>query len=370
MQFTPIKNRLDFIGLLIISLSLPISDDLKNVGVILAIVGFFRNKLKYGGWPEPSMFNLGIYLYILTALLSALLSDDILKGLYGSKDIIRMGLVFFVARSMSNEEDILIIIKCFIYSSVIAALFALYRSTVSDRILETHILGNANYTAMYFGIAATAVISAILAFRHFTAASIAFYVLSLSILMISVVKTTMRSTFISLAFFITIVIYKFKNIRAYLMGAVSAVILVLMIIFYQPMNQKIFLTHSLTVGRHNIWHRAVQLFYQSPLLGIGPNHFIYSGPEETVFDAHSLYFQTLSQLGILGFIALVFMMAGFVRFCIRFSPKDSGVFVKYSAIGAFLVIFIAGILDTTLHHEHGLAFMMLTGFMFSYSKEP
>lgn len=66
-------------------------------------------------------------------------------------------------------------------------------------------------------------------------------------------------------------------------------------------------------SRYALWKSAFKQFEDEPILGTGSGTFEYwwdrtAGGEEAVHDAHSLYLQTLGELGIVGFLVL----AGFV----------------------------------------------------------
>ncbi len=66
-------------------------------------------------------------------------------------------------------------------------------------------------------------------------------------------------------------------------------------------------------SRYALWKSAVKEFEDEPILGTGSGTFEFwwdrtEGGEEAVHDAHSLYLQTLGELGIIGFLVL----AGFV----------------------------------------------------------
>jgi hypothetical protein len=65
-------------------------------------------------------------------------------------------------------------------------------------------------------------------------------------------------------------------------------------------------------GRYNFWSSAVDAFESEPLLGIGPGTFQFWWAEHgdaagAVRDAHSLYVETLGELGIVGLL----LIAGF-----------------------------------------------------------
>lgn len=130
------------------------------------------------------------------------------------------------------------------------------------------------------------------------------------------------------------------------------------------MWSKLLVTSSL-FSRLEIWRHAAGLFAGNPVLGVGLNNFKYTfASGESFFDAHSLYLQTASQMGLFGLLALFLILFGLVRKWFRLKTVSGmETAVMYSALGGIAVTFIGGIFDTTLHHEHAIIFTLLAGLM-------
>jgi O-antigen ligase len=71
---------------------------------------------------------------------------------------------------------------------------------------------------------------------------------------------------------------------------------------------------SLSGERSTIWPQALDAFESKPLLGIGPGTFVFwwssHEGQPPIRDAHSLYLQELSELGLPGFFAIVLVVVG------------------------------------------------------------
>ncbi len=96
-------------------------------------------------------------------------------------------------------------------------------------------------------------------------------------------------------------------------------------------------------NRYEYWRVAVGEFGDAPLQGGGSGSFrtvwLRERPiDETVRDAHSLYFETAAELGIVGLLALLAFVAGIVAMARR-SAEAAG------AIGALAVFAIHAGLD-------------------------
>jgi hypothetical protein len=105
-------------------------------------------------------------------------------------------------------------------------------------------------------------------------------------------------------------------------------------------------------GRYQYWVSAVHAFQTRPLGGIGPgtfqfwwaSHATVSGP---VLNAHSLYFETLAETGLVGFALLVGMLLFVIGVAIRRSlraPLALRLWISASAAG-FATFMTAAAID-------------------------
>jgi O-antigen ligase len=122
------------------------------------------------------------------------------------------------------------------------------------------------------------------------------------------------------------------------------------------------------------------------LTGVGPGNFgqvsservgnwLNSRGEPFVTDryfhsnhAHSLYFNTLAERGLLGGMALLLLAAVWLR-RLMFLPGLTTMRSQRSRLiwgcgmAGFVGIFCAGLFNTTLHHENGLLAMFALGLL-------
>jgi hypothetical protein len=96
-------------------------------------------------------------------------------------------------------------------------------------------------------------------------------------------------------------------------------------------------------NRYEYWRVAIDAFADHPLQGGGSGSFRTDWLrertiDETVRDAHSLYFETAAELGLVGLAALVVLLVGIVSLARR-SPEAAG------AIGALAVYAVHAGLD-------------------------
>ena len=136
-----------------------------------------------------------------------------------------------------------------------------------------------------------------------------------------------------------------------------------------------------------IWNRATLAIREYPLFGLGMGSFRQISDERLArwtsersesFDpsrylgsshAHNLYLNTLAERGVVGSLPVAVFLAWWFWMVIRRRPKadaDPWDAVAWtSAAGAIFVVLIAGLVNTTLHHEHGSLALLFLGLWLS-----
>jgi len=372
----PMISRLEkmkSIGMIIMVISLPFSESVKEISIIflfiIVLVQLYKKEIKL----EMSLVHWGFLFLVVSALISSLLANHPVKSLTGFIDICFFAVPFGVAASLQDQKYIRLILWSFCLSTALAALAGIFHSITIQRPLEIHSLGNQNYTAMYFVISLTSMLSMIIFSRESAGWKILIGVLAL-ITMTATVMTSMRTSFLALFLFLLILVFSNNNRITQVITLSLGGFLIFAALLYEPMRQKMFITTSL-FSRIALWQHAWELFKQNFFWGVGLNHYQYTFPVDvlpeagaTYFDAHSLYFQTASQMGLVGLTTIAMIGVGLLHRCLRIDGLNSlQKCLKYAALGGFCVIFIGGVLDTTLHHQQAIPFAFLTGLLFGYS---
>lgn len=366
-------NRLIFILIAVMALSLPFSESIKSISVVLALIVFLIQLYKGDFLLKPSMVHYGFLSFLLSSILSSFFATDLSKSLSGSKDILFFTVPFFVASSINKESQIRTILWCLFISATVSALIGIFHSFESGRPLEIHALGNQNYTAMFFMIILSSMISLVLYSDKETPFKKTILIFLSTIILLASAMTLMRASFLGLFVFLALLSLR-RPSRPFFAIILGFILLTLLSLYLdRAMWQKLFSFKSM-ISRLDIWAEAIRLFKENPVTGVGLNHFEFRFPADhpvepgnTVYDAHSLYLQVASQMGLIGLISLAIMFAGFIKTFRGFGDLSGfGKAMGYGSIGAFLVISVTGLFDTTLHHEHAMAFTMITGLMFGY----
>lgn len=361
---------------LLMTLALPFSESIKTICLLASSLLFLIQIVRRESKIRFSLLHYGFFSLFISSIISSIFADEPSRSLSGSKDILFYTIAFFIASSIDNEKKIRTILWCLYISTAISALLGIFNSIITRKPLEIHALGNQNYTAMFFMIILASMISTILfSDRESHYRKLILIIFSIITLLASSM-TLMRASFLGLfAFFLSLVNFK-KPSRTVLVFILSFVLLTTLILYLdRAMWQKLSSFQSM-ISRLDIWSGAIRLFLENPLTGVGLNHFEFRFPSDhpvepnnTVYDAHSLYLQTASQMGLVGILSLIIIFWGFIKGW-RGLQVSTGFnkASKYSSLGAFLVIAVTGIFDTTLHHEHAMAFTLISGLTFGYIK--
>ena len=105
-------------------------------------------------------------------------------------------------------------------------------------------------------------------------------------------------------------------------------------------------------NRYQFWSVAVRENKTAPLIGTGSNTFEFwwareGDSNETVHDAHSLYMQTLGELGIIGFAIMILLLlailAGGARAVIRADAEGRALLA--AALAGCLAFFLTAAID-------------------------
>ncbi|MBZ0157204.1 MAG: O-antigen ligase family protein [Alphaproteobacteria bacterium] len=371
-------DRIKFYLLVVLALSLPFANTLKIISLFLLLAVLIVQILRKEVTLKMSPLHYGLLFFLLAGLASSIFAENPLKSIKGTRDILYYTVPFFCASTISRKEEGRTVLWSLYLTTAAAALYGIFQAIHLNKPLEVHGLGNQNYNAMFFVIVLSSMISSAALSDRETRASRVVLGAFILVTLIATVMTAMRASFLALFVFMLFLLARRRRTNLFLpvtLGISSLFSLALFL--YKPMWSKLFSFQSL-ISRSEIWQHAFSVFLEHPFTGIGLNHFKYTFPADysfspeagrTYYDAHNLYLQVTSQMGLPGLAILLLMLAGFLYGFrkVRASDGFTGA-VQYGALGGFLVTFFSGIFDTTLHHEHAIAFTLLAGLMFGIGK--
>lgn len=140
--------------------------------------------------------------------------------------------------------------------------------------------------------------------------------------------------------------------------------------------------------RMQLAHTAIEGWRHEPLTGVGPRNFrvldagrisewVKARGETYVpayyfhsSHAHSVYFNTLAERGLLGIAALFALIVAWLAALVRRRPtcRQDGVSLAVwsFALASLTGVAVMGFFNTSLHHEHALLAMLSLGLLLGY----
>ncbi|HWI39750.1 MAG TPA: O-antigen ligase family protein, partial [Burkholderiales bacterium] len=200
------------------------------------------------------------------------------------------------------------------------------------------------------------------------------------LVLVSVVVTASRGAVgaaLAMLVLIAAAWWRRSRLPAVMAGAVVAGCVALALIG----GTEVFEKHEALVKSHNpinfrqeVWHFALSAWQQHPWFGVGMDNFALAvdPSRRAVYPhGHNLYLNTLAERGVIGALPLfAFLVAwGFTLW--RRRPAAAGPALDWvvwsGAASALFITGVVGMVNTTLHHEHGLLAALLLGLWLARS---
>lgn len=304
-----------------------------------------------------------------------------------------VSLVWLLKRSGYGEREWKAIYAMIALSTGLATTWALLALLVPHRYqgIELHSVGHVNHSATYIAISIGAVLSGLVAFwpglsRQVRAGGIA----ALGLFAAGIVLAGSRAaTLVTLVVIVLIGLLWSRRSKAVMLAIAVALAVFATSIqtFDKEMHRKNELAklsaNPMLNERYPMWNQALTAFRAHPWFGVGLDNF-YDIDVETVkrwvseqggvYDpaayagsshAHSLYLTALAERGMVGLSVVLAVLLGWGVSLLRGWPRFSDPHVQWmlwgGAASALIVTVAIGVVNTTLHHEHGLIAMLLLG---------
>jgi O-antigen ligase len=385
--------------LLAFCIFLPLVEAPKNVAwlgfVVAWLVNRFRARDFGGGWAYwDSLFAF----WILSGYLVAAFAGLHHKELGGAHELARYALlVWMVKRAGYAEREVRWILGALV-ASLIAGLawgyWGLWSGDAKSGTLQLNSVGHVNHSAIYIAIMLGVCVSWLFACWQAWAPGRRAVALAVSALVLaSLIVTASRGAIgIGLVLVLILATAWWPRWRAPLIASVVTLVLVVAaaIGFNAAVVRKqenYVATQNVLSFRDGIWRMGFAAWERYPWFGVGTNNYSLISHElvhtwrteagkdydETRYvrfpHAHNLFLNTLAERGIVGFAALAAVLLAWLAALIRERPRpqdgDSAWIAWGGAASAWFVTVGVGMVNTTLHHEHGLLAALLLGLWLS-----
>ncbi len=260
----------------------------------------------------------------------------------------------------------------------------------SKSLLELNSVGHVNHSAIYltlvFTISLGWLLDAIQNNKHFTLP------LLLSLIYgVSIIASQSRAALgvgllilLTLIFFLTNSKKRWLSILIIVLSASALWFIKPIVIQKQLVNQA---QNNVLSYRDKVWAMSWDATKINPCCGIGLSHWGKVTLDDIKHQlekagqnfnannyflpghAHNIYLNTLTERGFIGLSALILFMFMTIRALVVFYLKNKPAnWLWASALGTWITTFGIGVVNTTLHHEHGMLSLVILSVFLSHSQ--
>ena len=369
-----IASKLYNFFLLVMLFTLPVTEGLKQISLILfVLVGIYicvKEKRQF----KFDVINISLFIFVLSAFISCLVN-----GVSPSRvlDPLRCMLFFFVARSVGAEKINFKFLFFTLFAGLITAFIpaCIKKFTSSDpaALFELKSIGHVNHSAIFMLLVLCIALISMGELKKIYEKNICIAVAGICAL--GVMITGSRATMYLLPVVIfSILFFQIANKQTSFKVSLGLIILFIAIVFsytYISANitQDIRIYSKLTRGvtgsetRYPIFSSAFYTWLEHPFFGIGSGEFktiditkyFPGNVEVNVSHAHNTFLTFLTEKGVIALLAyLVFQLSLFAKFIKNFR-QNSLVF-----LALLMLVFqnVISLVNTTFHHENALLVLL------------
>ena len=369
-----------------IAFFLPISKAIIEGFSILAIISYLIKKLVSSEDIPKTPLNQPLFIYLFICIISIFISSNlkISSRTFFNKTLQDFAFFFVAADTLNNKRRLKNILSILFFSSFVLGIDGIYQYFTRkdflrnrpvifmDRIYASFATPNA------FGCYLSVIISFIVAlfFKKLTLKLSRFLYAGLFILLfVCLMLTVSRGAW--LAFFVSTL---FLSIWIHILGVIF-LILGIILVAIQPLchpfiqerlaNFFIF-TDTSSIDRKFIWQAGWKMFISKPWIGIGLGTFMFNFKKFIANDykysaayAHNCYLQMASEIGIIGLVSFLLILALFFYSGIKAlntCEKKFNWYVLLASLAAILGYSVQMAVDTILYSlDLGMLFWLVLG---------
>jgi len=393
-----VSRRLEIGALVALCFFLPLYEAPKNIFWALYLVVWIVNRARardFGGrW---DLWDSLIAAWIASGFVVAAFAGEPGGDEWrGPLDLLRYGSILWLTkRSRYSRRELAWIFGALVASTIVGlamAYVAQWRGQGGG--LQLNSVGHVNHTAIYLAIMLGVCISWVLAvWRHASLGGRALAIAVNALILVGLVTTASRGAIgVGLALPVLLAIGWWKRSRVPLLASAVALAVTAIAMFVGGAEvlrkqERSFETNNMLAYRAEIWSMATTAWREHPWFGVGMDNFgrvtpyrkrLEEGKAAPTRDptralefahAHSLFFNTLAERGVVGSVALWALFIALFVSLLRNRPvasaDDEAWLLWGAAATAWLVTVGVGLVNTTLHHEHGILAVLLLGLWLS-----
>jgi O-antigen ligase len=293
-------------------------------------------------------------------------------------------LLWTLKRARYPARHVVLALAALVASTVAGLLYSHYQLWITREINypDLHSVGHQNHSAIYLAIVLGLALAWLFCrWRAWSAAARIGWILILSLMVVSLVLMASRAAFaVALVLMVALAAAFWPRWRMPLFGMLMAVAVIGVAAVFgggelMKKHERNLLGGVVFAFRDVIWDKSLETLRRYPWFGVGMDNFGMIGwkdaedakriPHGFPPHGHSLIFNTLAERGIVGSAALAAVLLAWFLSLVRARPRpeddDLDWLLWCGAFSAWFVTVGVGVLNTTLHNEHGMLSTLLLG---------
>ena len=397
MQKEPtVLVKWEFYSLCLLAASLPLIEVTKNLAWFILVIFFaIRNIKTRQNLLTDFLGNMILGFMLLSAVAAVGASFN---GYDSGKisDIIRYGLVGWMLLyiPLSKQQIYTILALLFVATSVGVIVAYLETAYWQGGAFELRSVGHINHTAIFIALTLGAVIPFLISKTSTLQARLVLLPVAF-ILTAGLFFANSRAGIVALAIIVAIAVL--HSLMLHLKTGIAVLVLAIVAGGYmgtappkvvnELVNRPMLFMGNTAAPRERLWNSAMYGLKKEPVFGIGFGNYSIIDPEQLSLwypdedftdtkqyyyssHAHNRFLNSAVEGGVFGFAGLMLLLAG-LTICLwrnrqfMLHQSSSAVFWVIPTT-SLAIVTVIGLVNTTIHHEHGLLTMMLFGLSFNY----
>ncbi|MFK5881568.1 MAG: O-antigen ligase family protein [Sulfurospirillum sp.] len=372
---TKIEKLMHYL-LLILAFTLPLSESIKTISLVLFILVGFYATYKKEIVPELDFLNIVTLLIPFVILIGSYFAVDVKNSIEGSNTVVTMSIMFIYVREMHwSHKKIKNLLTTLFAGFVVTLIWGYYDLIIQHkRFLELHSVGEVNHSSIYMLlIFILSLVYLAIEYKKLSFYNTTFISITCLSSIISVFVTGSRATmYSSLGIILIFGIYSMFKLDKKILVLLSFILILIGLLFFlnidsrmiQKFEKGIFNNMprvNLAISFFNVW-----LGNNIPFgIGIDNSNLIHLKEYyiNSIFlhmgHAHDTYITYLVERGLVGlFLYLAFILYLLVTL-IKKLKKDQYNVIIIASILIWIVNFIISFANTTFHHENAILMLLI-----------
>ena len=400
-MFKKWNHSLEFFLLLLLLFAVPAFEAPKNLLWLAYVVTWLVNRYRSRDFGGPwDAWDTLIAAWLFSGYLVAAFANLHGSEWMGAHDMTTyLSLLWLVKRSGYRTHQLMLIPLLAVVGVLPTLVHSLWRVFVTHQkdVIELNSVGHVNHSAIYLAIVLGTALAVVLDWwGRISALLRSLGVVVLVLLGSALLMTASRGAVVALLLLILIQAAAWLRRSPKLGAAIVAITLLLAGTAYL-IKVDVVAKHEANVAAHNtlsnrdaVWNAAIDTWHHAPLFGIGINNYKQVNLEKLkdwqeadgkpfnaadyfiTSHAHSLYFGSLAERGVMGFSVLLVVLGYWLYSLFRHFPGRDDADTEWAlwggALSAWTISVVAGLVNSTLHHEHAILSALLLGAWLAYRK--